>query len=312
MTTFLARRLISAVALLLVVSALTFFLMDLLPDPGRGILGVSATDEQLAAKRAELGLDRPVVPRYLDWLWAALRGDLGTSWTTGLDVADSIGTKLPVTLSLTLTATVVCALFGIALGLFAAIRRGIVDRSVHVLAVAGFAIPGLWVGILLVALFAVELEWLPATGYVPFDESPVDWARSLVLPVATIAVSGIAAIAQQTRNAVATVLERDYVRTLRSRGLPLRRVLLVHVLRNATPPALTVVGLQFIGLLGGALVIEQIFALPGLGSLAIGATSQSDVPTVQGVVLVSVCVVVSVNLVVDLATGVLDPKVGMR
>ncbi|GCD96527.1 ABC transporter permease [Embleya hyalina] len=312
MITFLTRRLISAVALLLVVSALTFFLMDLLPDPGRGILGVSATDEQLASKRRELGLDRPVVPRYLDWLWAALRGDLGTSWTTGLDVADSIGTKLPVTLSLTLTATVVCALFGIALGLFAAIRRGIVDRSVHVLAVAGFAIPGLWVGILLVALFAVRLDWLPATGYVPLAESPVDWARSLVLPVATIAVSGIAAIAQQTRNAVATVLERDYVRTLRSRGLPLRRVLLVHVLRNATPPALTVVGLQFIGLLGGALVIEQIFALPGLGSLAIGATSQSDVPTVQGVVLVSVCVVVSVNLVVDLATGVLDPKVGMR
>ncbi|MFE5331938.1 ABC transporter permease [Embleya sp. NPDC056575] len=312
MITFLTRRLISAVALLLVVSALTFFLMDLLPDPGRGILGVSATDEQLGAKREELGLDRPVVPRYLDWLWAALRGDLGTSWTTGLDVADSIGTKLPVTLSLTLTATVVCALFGIALGLFAAIRRGIVDRSVHVLAVAGFAIPGLWVGILLVAVFAVKLDWLPATGYVPLAESPVDWARSLVLPVATIAVSGIAAIAQQTRNAVATVLERDYVRTLRSRGLPLRRVLLVHVLRNATPPALTVVGLQFIGLLGGALVIEQIFALPGLGSLAIGATSQSDVPTVQGVVLVSVCVVVSVNLVVDLATGVLDPKVGMR
>ncbi|MFI1584268.1 ABC transporter permease [Embleya sp. NPDC020630] len=312
MITFLTRRLISAVALLLVVSALTFFLMDLLPDPGRGILGVSATDEQLAAKREELGLDRPVVPRYLDWLWAALRGDLGTSWTTGLDVSDSIGTKLPVTLSLTLTATLVCALFGIALGLFAAIRRGIVDRSVHVLAVAGFAIPGLWVGILLVALFAVKLDWLPATGYVPFAESPVDWARSLVLPVATIAVSGIAAIAQQTRNAVATVLERDYVRTLRSRGLPPRRVLLVHVLRNATPPALTVVGLQFIGLLGGALVIEQIFALPGLGSLAIGATSQSDVPTVQGVVLVSVCVVVSVNLVVDLATGVLDPKVGMR
>ncbi|MFE3205220.1 ABC transporter permease [Embleya sp. NPDC059237] len=312
MITFLTRRLISAVALLLVVSALTFFLMDLLPDPGRGILGVSATDEQLTAKRAELGLDQPVVPRYLDWLWAALRGDLGTSWTTGLDVADSIGTKLPVTLSLTLTATLVCALFGIALGLFAAIRRGMVDRSVHVLAVAGFAIPGLWVGILLVALFAVKLDWLPATGYVPLAESPVDWARSLVLPVATIAVSGIAAIAQQTRNAVATVLERDYVRTLRSRGLPLRRVLLVHVLRNATPPALTVVGLQFIGLLGGALVIEQIFALPGLGSLAIGATSQSDVPTVQGVVLVSVCVVVSVNLVVDLATGVLDPKVGMR
>ncbi|WP_439680179.1 ABC transporter permease [Embleya sp. MST-111070] len=312
MITFLTRRLISAVALLLVVSALTFFLMDLLPDPGRGILGVSATDEQLAAKRKELGLDRPVVPRYLDWLWAALRGDLGTSWTTGLDVSDSIGTKLPVTLSLTLTATLICALFGIALGLFAAIRRGIVDRSVHVLAVAGFAIPGLWVGILLVALFAVKLDWLPATGYVPFGESPVDWARSLVLPVATIAVSGIAAIAQQTRNAVATVLERDYVRTLRSRGLPTRRVLLVHVLRNATPPALTVVGLQFIGLLGGALVIEQIFALPGLGSLAIGATSQSDVPTVQGVVLVSVCVVVSVNLVVDLATGVLDPKVGMR
>ncbi|MGW9213847.1 ABC transporter permease [Embleya sp. NPDC055664] len=312
MITFLTRRLISAAALLLVVSALTFFLMDLLPDPGRGILGVSATDEQLAAKRVELGLDRPVVPRYLDWLWAALRGDLGTSWTTGLDVADSIGTKLPVTLSLTLTATLVCALFGIALGLFAAIRRGMVDRSVHVLAVAGFAIPGLWVGILLVAVFAVKLDWLPATGYVPLAESPVDWARSLVLPVATIAVSGIAAIAQQTRNAVATVLERDYVRTLRSRGLPLRRVLLVHVLRNATPPALTVVGLQFIGLLGGALVIEQIFALPGLGSLAIGATSQSDVPTVQGVVLVSVCVVVSVNLVVDLATGVLDPKVGMR
>ncbi|MEU0940828.1 ABC transporter permease [Embleya sp. NPDC005971] len=309
---FIARRSSSAVILLLVVSALTFFLMDLLPDPGQGILGVSATDEQLAAKRAELGLDRPVVLRWLDWLGAAVRGDLGTSWTTGLRVSDSIGTKLPVTLSLTLTATLVCAVLGIALGLIAAIRRGAVDRSVHVLAVAGFAVPGLWVGILLVTVFAVRLEVLPATGYVPLAESPVDWARSLVLPVATIAVAGVAAIAQQTRNAVAEVLERDYIRTLRSRGLPARRVLFVHVLRNATPPALTVVGLQFIGLLGGALVIEQIFALPGLGSLAIGATSQSDVPTVQGVVLVSVCVVVTVNLAVDLATGALDPKVGMR
>ncbi|MFI9558760.1 ABC transporter permease [Nonomuraea endophytica] len=309
MLRLLSRRLIAAGVLLVVITALTSLLTTLVPDPTHNLLGMTATPEQVAAKRVELGLDRPVSVRYLDWLGGAVRGDLGVSWFTGLPVVETITARLPITVSLAVIATLVSAVTGIAFGMAAAIRRGWLDRALQVAASLGFAVPGMWVALLLVILFAVQLRWLPATGYVAFAESPADWARSLLLPVVAIAAGSVAAVAAQTRNAVAAVLNQDYVRTLRSRGLPRRRLLLRHVLRNAAPTALTVVSLQFIGLLGGAIIVEQIFAINGLGSLAAAASSRSDIPVVLGVVVVGVLIVLTVNLVVDLLVSWLDPKV---
>lgn len=308
MIQFVVRRLIAASVLLLVVTAATFVLMSKVPDPSHAILGPAAAATDLSAKRHELGLDDPLLERYFSWLGDAIRGDLGTSWFTHLPVSTTIGAKLPITASLALVATAVSAVVGIAMGMTAAVRRGWVDRTLQVLATLGFAIPGVWLALMLVVLFAVNLQWLPATGYVPIGESLTGWMKSLVLPVAAISVGSVAAVAAQTRNAVSTVLAQDYMRTLRSRGLPRRRILLRHVLRNAGPNALTVISLQFISLFGGAIIVEQIFALQGLGTAASASATRSDGPVVLGVVLVGVTIVLSVNLLVDLVNGWLDPK----
>jgi peptide/nickel transport system permease protein len=312
MHVLLVRRVIAAGVLLVVITALTFLLTGLVPDPTQHILGVGATPDQIAAKRHELGLDRPVGERYLDWLSHAVRGDLGVSWFTGVPVGGTIAARLPITVSLAVLATLVSAVLGIGFGMAAAIRRGWLDKTVQVLASLGFAVPGMWIALLLVIVFAVNLRWLPATGYVPFEESPMQWIRSLVLPVTAIAIGSVAAVAAQTRNAVASTLAQDYLRTLRGRGLPRWRLLLRHVLRNAAPTALTVVSLQFIGLLGGAILVEQIFALQGLGTLASASATRSDIPVVLGVVVVGVLIVLAVNLIVDLLIGWLDPKVRSR
>ncbi|MEU6409386.1 ABC transporter permease [Microbispora sp. NPDC046933] len=311
MLRLLSRRVIAAAVLLVVITAVTFVLTSLVPDPVLHVLDATASPEQIAAKRHELGLDRPVTARYLDWLSGAIGGDLGVSWFTGVPVAATIAARLPITLSLALIATVVSAVVGVGFGMAAAIRRGPLDRALQAVSALGFAVPGMWIALLLVIVFAIRLRWFPATGYVPMTEDPGEWARSLVLPVAAIAVGSVAAVAAQTRSAVAGVLAQDYIRTLRGRGLPRHR-LLRHVLRNAAPAALTVVSLQFIGLLGGAIVVEQIFAIQGLGSLATAGSSRSDIPVVLGVVVVGVLIVLAVNLVVDLLVGWLDPKVRRR
>ncbi|WP_157251297.1 ABC transporter permease [Nonomuraea typhae] len=312
MIRLLSRRVLAAAVLLLVITAITSLLTVLVPDPTHNLLGTTATAEQILAKKRELGLDRPVLERYLEWLGGAVRGDLGVSWFTGLPVAETILARLPITVSLAVIATLVSAVLGTAFGMAAAIRRGWLDRALQVVAALGFAVPGMWVALLLIIVFAVQLRWLPATGYVAFADNPADWARSLVLPVVAIASGSVAAVAAQTRNAVAAVLGQDYVRTLRSRGLPAWRLLLRHVLRNAAPAALTVVSLQFIGLLGGAIIVEQIFAINGLGSLAAASSNRSDIPMVLGVVVVGVLIVLTVNLIVDLLVSWLDPKVRTR
>ncbi|MDX3108662.1 ABC transporter permease [Nonomuraea angiospora] len=311
MLRLLSRRLIAAGVLLVVITAVTFLLTSLVPDPTLHVLGATASPEQIALKRHELGLDRPVTARYLSWLGGAIGGDLGVSWFTGLSVDATIAARLPITLSLALIATAVSAAVGVGFGTAAAIRRGWLDRALQAVSALGFAVPGMWIALLLVIAFSIHLRWFPATGYVPLAEDPGGWARSLVLPVTAIAAGSVAAVAAQTRNAVAGVLGQDYVRTLRSRGLP-RHTLLRHVLRNAAPAALTVVSLQFIGMLGGALVVEQIFAIQGLGTLATSSSSRSDIPVVLGVVVVGVLIVLAVNLAVDLLVGWLDPKARRR
>jgi peptide/nickel transport system permease protein len=309
MLIFLARRLGAGILLLLVISLLTFVLLSIPhTDVGRALLGQSAPQAAVDAKNASLGLDRSVLAQYGDWLSHAVRGDLGRSWFTGEDVWSALGTRLPVTLSLVVGVTLVTAVLSLLLGVWAAVRGGLVDRCVQVLSVVGYALPGFLVTLVVVLVFAVRLGWFPAIGYIPFTQSVSGWLSTITLPVAALSVGAVAGVAQQVRGSVLDVLQRDFVRTLRARGLPPGRVLFRHVVRNASAPALTVLGLQFVGLLGGAVLVEQIFGLPGIVSMTVQYTTRGDVPVIMGLVMVTVAGVVVVNLLVDVLVGVLNPK----
>ena len=307
---FIARRLaMGALLAFTVVTGMFFFLLGTGMDPARGALGLYASADQVETKRQQLGLDRSIVAQYVDWLGHAVRGDLGQSTVSNASVLDLIVTRLPVTVSLALGAVLVAALFGVALGLLAAIKPGAFDRILQVVMVLGFSLPNFWVAILLALGLAVKLKVFPATGYVPFTDSPGGWLMSIILPVTALAIGSIAAIAQQLRNSVISVYNQDYVRTLRSRGLPSRSILLKHVLRNASPPAMTMLSLQFIAAMSGAAIVERVFGLQGLGAVAINASADSDIQVIMGLLLFTVLIVVIVNLVVDALYAALNPKV---
>jgi peptide/nickel transport system permease protein len=310
MIPFILKRLGSGIIVLFAVSALTFFLLYASSGSiARNILGDQATPEQVALKEAELGLDQPVVVRYGAWLADTLRGDLGSSWFTSEPVAASLATRIPVTMTMVFAAMILIAIIATLAGVAAAVRRGWVDRTVQVGAIIGDSIPGFVIGIILVTILAIQLGLFPATSTISPDAGADAWVLSLTLPVIALLINGVTSGAQQIRSAVIKQLERDYVRTLRSRGIGEGEILLKHVLRSAAPAGLTVLSLQLIGMLGGVVILESIFALPGMGPLAVTATAQSDQPVVMGVVMYTVAVVIVVNLVVDLLNGWLNPKV---
>lgn len=307
---FIAKRIAAGFVLLAVVSFLTFSLLYLSSSNiALAIAGDQASPEQIAQVEEELGLDQPLIPRFADWATNALQGDLGDSWFRASTVSDAIANRLPVTLALIITAVIVVAIVATGAGVLAAVRRGWIDRAVQLGAVIGNAIPGFVIGILLITVFAIQLGWLPAVSTIRPGAPLSNWVLSLILPVIAIVVAGVTTTAQQVRSAVIEQKQRDYVRTLRSRGIGSTEILLKHVLRGAAPAALTVLSLQFIGMLSGTVIIESIFALPGIGSLAVTATAQSDVPVVMGIVVVTVILVVIVNLIVDILNGWLNPKV---
>ncbi|MDQ0801453.1 ABC transporter permease [Arthrobacter sp. SLBN-112] len=313
MINFLARRLLSGVVLILVITTITYALIySNAANAARNILGESATAADVAAKAKELGLDRPLHVQYLDWLSNAIHGDFGVSWFTNEPVSSLLANRLPVTLSIVIFAVLMTAFVSAVLGVTAAVRGGWVDRLLQVVSVIGFSLPNFWVALVLVVLLAVVVPIFPATGYVPATESLSGWFLALILPVTALVLGGIASAAQQIRGAVIDVLDMDYVRTLRARGLSSTSVLLKHVLRNAAPPALTILSLQFIALLGGAVVIERVFAIPGMGTLTINSSLQGDIPALMGVVVALVILVVIVNLVIDLANGWINPKARLQ
>jgi peptide/nickel transport system permease protein len=307
---FIAKRLGSGAVLLLVISTLTYFLLFFSSSSvARNLLGDTATPEQIVAKTHELGLDRPILTRYLERLGNAIHGDLGTSWFTSQPILEALATRIPVTLTIVLFAITTAAILATVLGMAAAVKGGFIDRTVQFLAIAGFAVPNFVVAIVVVTLFAINLSLLPATGWVPLADDPTQWAKSLVLPVSALVINTVASAAQQIRSAFKDVLSRDWVRTLRSRGIKNNEILFKHVLRSAAPAGLTVLSLQFVGMLGGSVIIESIFALPGIGHLIVDSTTQGDTPVVMGVVVFTVVVVIVVNLAVDLLNGWLNPKV---
>ncbi|MFC3996250.1 ABC transporter permease [Nocardiopsis sediminis] len=310
MILFALRRLGSGLVLLVVICAIAYTLLFFNGSSiARNIVGDQATPEQVALKEQELGLDQPLAVRFLTWAGDALAGDLGRSWFGTLTVADALTTRLPVTLALVTVSMVLVTVLATVLGTAAAVKRGWVDRAVQIGAVVGDAVPGFVLAIVLATLFAVRLPVFPAVSSITPGAGADAWVASLTLPVIAIVLNYVTASAQQIRSAVIAQRDRDFVRTLRSRGLGEGEILFKHVLRGAAPAGLTVLSLQFVGLLGGAVIIERIFAIPGIGQLAVDATVNGDIPIVMGVVLYTVGIVILVNLAVDLANGWLNPKV---
>ncbi|GAA0240987.1 ABC transporter permease [Cryptosporangium japonicum] len=310
MLRLLANRLALSVPLLFVVSVLVFGLASLVPgDAARTILGEQATPEAVAYLRNQLGLDQPWYERYGSWLAGVLHGDFGTSILSGQDVWTTLNTRLGVTLSLVLTALVVSTVIGVALGLVSAVRGGVLGRVVDVLSLIGLALPNFWIAIVLVSLFAVQFRLFPATGYVPLTASPSEWISSLAMPVAALSLLGIAIIGKQTRDSVLDTLGAEYVRVLRANGVSERRIVFVHVLRNAAIPIVTAMGVVAVGMVGGSVFIESVFVLPGLGSLATQSTLDHDLPVILGLGVYFTMLVIVVNVLVDLAYGFLNPKV---
>jgi peptide/nickel transport system permease protein len=310
MLRLIVQRLLALLPLLFIVSVLTFSFTSLLPsDPVDLILGDTGTQEQHEMLRERLGLNEPLHIRYAQWLGRAVQGDLGTSFFNSVSVMGAVMQRLPVTLSLTAMSALIAIVIGVAAGVAAALRpRSWIDRMATLGATFGQAVPNFWFGLILVAIFAVNLRWFPATGFTPISESPWDWLRSVILPSIALGTSSSAAIARQVRSAMVGVLQQDYIRAARAQGLSARRVIFKHALTNAMVPVVAVLSFQITVLLGGALIVEQVFAINGLGTLAIGAVRQQDIPMLQGLVLVMVGLVVIVQLATDVIYGLLNPK----
>lgn len=313
MLSYTVRRLFDLVFVLFCVSLLVFLMLRLIPgDAVQIMLGanVDITPERVEALRRSLGLHLPLHQQYLEWMGGVLRGDLGRSVWTGRPVSEEIGGRLPITLQITLLALLFSLLLSFPLGVLAAqARGGRADDAVRLVTVVGLTLPSFWVGVLLLYFFSLYLPAWPTTGYVSFAADPLGNLARLALPVFAVSLPMVAGLTRILRSSLLEVLRLDYVRTARAKGLRERTVLYKHALRNAMLPVITVIGVQAGYLLSGVVVIEQVFAIPGLGRLVIGAVNERNYPLVQGVILVVTAVFVLVNLLVDLAYAFIDPRV---
>ncbi len=307
----IAKRLVALVPLLFVVSFIVYSLLLIVPgDPATTLAGDNPTQEQIDATRQRLGLDDPILVQYGRWLGNAIQGDLGTSLYSTQSVTSSVTARLPATLSLTFAALAFALIVAVPAGVLAARNpRGIVDRLTSLGSSVGVALPSFWVGLVLIIVFTIKFKLLPPVGYVGLSESPLEWLRHILLPAIALGAVAAAETTRQLRGAIVDVMRTDYVRTARAKGMRQRSVMLKHAMKNAASPVLTVLGLQVTFLLGGSAIVERMFNIPGLGSLAIDAVLSRDIPLIQGIVIVAVVVSVLVNLLVDIAYGLLNPKV---
>jgi peptide/nickel transport system permease protein len=314
MGAYVLRRVLQAAVVLLGVTVIIFVLLQLVPgDPVRVALGTRFDPETYDALRERAGLDAPLVEQYLSYLAHAVTGDLGVSFRTGQPVTEILLERLPATASLAVTAVVIALLVAVPLGILAAVRSGSVwDYGATGLSQVGVSLPDFWMGILFILLFASTLGWLPPSGYEPFLESPGGWLEHVLLPAASVGLVTGAILTRFVRAAVLESLRRDYTRTARSKGLPEAVVMRRHVVRGALVPIVTVTGLQLASLLGGVIVIEVVFAWPGLGQMTLDAVRARDYPVVQGAVLLFATTFLVVNLLVDLLYAALDPRIGYR
>lgn len=311
MLSFILRRLLITIPVMLLVATGVFLMLKMTPgDPAGIILGPDATEERRQELREELGLNDPLLVQYGNWIADAARGDFGDSLFLEQSVLPALWDRAQPTMLLTLLSILVAVGIGIPMGIFAAQRRGRwADVGSMAIAMIGISMPTFWLGLNLILIFAVTLRWLPVAGYAPLSDGVWTSLKYLILPALTLGVAQSALIARMTRSMMLDVLSTDYIRTARSKGIIERRIVYGHALRNAFLPLLNVIGLAFAALLGGAVVTEQIFNIPGVGRLLIQAVGRRDVPLVQGTVLVIAAIYVLVNLLVDVISAVLDPRI---
>ncbi|HEX9077845.1 MAG TPA: nickel ABC transporter permease [Anaerolineae bacterium] len=311
MGAYILRRLVQMIPVLFLVSLMVFSIIHLTPgDPALLILGEEVTPEKLTALRHQLGLDQPIPVQYGLWLSNVLRGDLGRSVRTQQPVLEAIIQRLPPTVELTLFATVISLSVAIPAGIISAARRNSAsDMASTVLALLGISMPNFFLAILLIFVFALKLRWLPPIGYIPINQDVIGNIKGMILPGLTLGAATAALISRQTRSSLLEVLNQDYIRTARAKGLADRVVILTHGLKNAMIPVATVIGLQVGALLGGAIVTETIFVLPGVGRLVVDSIFSRDFPVVQGAVLFLALVYLFANLVVDILYVFLDPRI---
>jgi peptide/nickel transport system permease protein len=311
MFAYVVRRILATIPVMVVVALFVFSLLFIAPgDPAAVIAGDQATPADVERIRQSLGLDRPFLVQFSDWAWRLLHADLGRSIFTNLPVTTMIAQRIEPTLSLMVITLILSVAVAVPIGVLAAWKAGTwIDRAIMGFAVFGFSVPVFVVGYLLAFLFALQLEWLPVQGYTPIAQGFLPWLANLILPAIALGCVYIALIARITRAAMLEVLQQDYIRTARAKGLGQSPILFIHALKNASVPIVTVIGIGIALLIGGAVVTESVFAIPGLGRLTVDAILRRDYPVIQGVVLLFSFVYVLVNLAIDLVYTVLDPRI---
>jgi len=311
---FLLRRVFISVVTLFLVSIVVFTGVRMIPgDPARVMAGTDADEAGLEEVREKYGLKDPVPVQYLRWVRLALGGDLGESIRTRQSVAWTVATKLPITIQLACFAVLIAVAIAIPAGVLAAVRRNTVwDLLASGASLCGLSVPNFWLGIMLILLFSVRLGWLPASGFVPFWDDPVGNLQRMIMPAFVLGTALAAVLMRQTRNSMIEVLSADYIRTARAKGLAQRAVVFRHAIRNGLIPVVTILGLQTGALMGGAVVTEQIFVVPGFGRLIVEAVFTRDYPLVQGVVLITASAYVLINLAVDVSYTFLNPRIRIR
>jgi peptide/nickel transport system permease protein len=307
----LVRRLLGALPILLIVSLITFGMIHMIPgDPATAIAGMSATAEQIANIRRDLGLDQPLLVQLWAWYSNLLHGDLGRSLLLGQPVVQATLQRLPVTIALSAYALVLTLLIGLVSGIVAALRQNTwIDQAAMIIAMIGISLPSFYLGLLMIIVFAVDLRWLPTGGYIPLTADPVGWLATSTMPAFALALLLAGLLARITRSTMLEVLRQDYIRTARAKGLPSRTVVLKHALANALIPITTVIGIIVSLLISGSVVIETLFSIPGIGQLLTQAVLNRDYPMVQGGLLITTALLVLVNIAVDVGYALLDPRV---
>jgi peptide/nickel transport system permease protein len=311
MVAFIARRLGSTVVVMAIVGVFVFLLLHLSPgDPAAIIAGDNASPEQIAGIRRRLGLDDPLPVQFLRWSGAVLQGDLGISIFSNEPVLKLVGQRLEPTVSLAATTLVVAVVIAVSFGVLAAWKAGsLIDRALMVVSVLGFSVPVFVVGYLLIYVFSIHLRWLPVQGYAPIADGVWPWLERLILPSIALGLAYVALIARMTRTSMLEVLSEDYIRTARAKGVAPRPMLMKHALKNAGVPIVTVIGIGIALLIGGVVITETVFNIPGIGRLVVDAISKRDYPIIQGVILLFSGVYVVVNLLVDLSYTLIDPRI---
>lgn len=311
MTTYILRRILLLVPVILVVGVVVFMLVHLVPgNPAAVLVGENATAEQIDAAKEKMGLNDPLPVQFVRWFSDAIRLDFGDSYFSGQTVIESLSQRKEPTLFLTSYALLIEILIGVPIGIIAAVKRNsIVDRALMIISISGAAVPTFFMGIILILIFAVRLKWVPSGGYISIFEDPVGHFRTMILPAFTLGFASAGLLARLIRSSMLDVMGEDYIRTAQAKGLPFSTVVNRHALRNALIPAITVVGFSIGGLLGGAVVTETVFTIPGMGRLVVGSIARRDYPVIQGAIMLIAGIYVFVNLFVDILYAYIDPRI---